>query len=155
MTNVLLAEAHDLPELITLFQEYLAFYDRKIPALEAGRFLSDRLALGESVIFIARDGQHRAQGFAQMYPSFSSLGLCRTWILNDLFVHRAARGMGLGRAMLERCHRHARETGAAAVTLETAETNAGAQRLYESLGYTRATGFVGYSRAVQPRPAHQ
>jgi len=31
-------------------------------------------------------------GFAQLYPSFSSVSMKRLWILNDLFVSSEARG---------------------------------------------------------------
>ena len=76
-----------------------------------------------------------ALGFAQLYPSWSSVTARPIWILNDLFVAPAARGSGVGRALLERCRKHALETGAQRMALETLVGNRKAQRLYESLGW--------------------
>jgi ribosomal protein S18 acetylase RimI-like enzyme len=55
-----------------------------------------------------------------------------------LAVAPAARGRGVGRALMEECARRAREAGAAVLTLHTTEMMAAAVRLYERLGFQRA-----------------
>ena len=78
--------------------------------------------------------------------SFSSVSMKRLWLLNDLFVAPAGRRAGAGRALLDRAERWARETGAKGLTLSTELTNATAQRLYESAGWTQDDEFVHYHR---------
>ena len=81
-------------------------------------------------------GAERALGFVQLYPSFSSVAARRLWVLNDLYVTPEGRGRGIGRALMERARRHAVETGACRLTLETMSDNETARALYRSLGYT-------------------
>ena len=64
---------HDMEDVITLFDQYRVFY-------------------GQS-----SDKRGDAVGFAQVYPSYSSISMRRTWILNDLFVVKESRGRGIGR----------------------------------------------------------
>lgn len=139
------ATLHDLDELASLFDGYRVFYGMPSDPIVAHEFLHARLAADESVIFLARDGQQCALGFTQLYPCFSSVAARRVWILNDLFVADAARNRGVGRALLERARAHARQTGARRLVLETAQTNVGAQALYESLGYLRQGESYAYS----------
>lgn len=132
----------DLETLVPLFDAYRQFYTQPPDPDAARDFLRQRLALRESVIYLAdidRDGRPLAVGFMQLYPGFSSVAARRLWILNDLFVSMAARQRGVGRALLERARLHASATGACRVTLSTAGDNAHAQGLYESFGFQRDT----------------
>ena len=128
-----------------LFDAYRQFYQQPSDLPLAHAFLAARLERGESVIFVAERGG-RPIGFVQLYPLFSSTAARprRLWLLNDLFVAPEARGGGVGRALLARARRLAEETDAAGLELVTATTNAGAQRLYESVGYRRDDGFLRY-----------
>jgi hypothetical protein len=80
-----------------LFDAYRQFY-RQPPDLAAARaYLAERLARGESRVLLALLGAGAGAspaGFAQLYPSFSSLTLRPVWILYDLFVAPAARRRG-------------------------------------------------------------
>lgn len=58
---------------------------------------------------------------------------------------QSARGRGVARALMERARRHALETGALRLVLQTARNNIHAQALYESLGYARDEGMYEYS----------
>src|SRR5580704_16915053 len=133
----------DVGEVAPLFDAYRQFY-QKAPDLEAARrFLFARLSKNESVIFLARqDG--RVLGFVQLYPVFSSVGLTRQWILNDLYVIAEARKLGVARALLEQARDLAEGTRANCLTLETGSDNVPAQRLYESLGWKREQEFYRY-----------
>jgi GNAT superfamily N-acetyltransferase len=144
MIKVRRAEAGDLATLAPLFESYRRFYEQP-PELEKSRaFLRDRLANGDSVIFLAeRDGT--ALGFTQLYPLFSSTACRRLWLLNDLFTVESARGQGVGRALMDAARDHAIQTGASGIELSTAHSNQPAQRLYESLGYARDEVFRVYS----------
>lgn len=57
--------------------------------------------------------------------------------LEDLFVLEQARGAGLGRALVAQAVEVARERGCRRIELDVHEHNAGARRLYESLGFAR------------------
>ena len=99
------------------------------------------------MIFLAEiDGA--AIGFVQLYPSFSSIGTSRTFILNDLFVAPNRRRTGAGRALVEAAIAHARQAEAAGLFLVTGVENTTAQALYEAMGWTRETRFVEYGLSL-------
>lgn len=130
------ATLNDLDKLVPLFDSYRQFYEQA-PDLEgARRFLSDRMERGESVVFLAFE-EGRAVGFTQLYPQFSSVGMDRNWLLNDLYVDESARKMGVGSRLLEAARSWGHETGARWLVLETAVDNYAAQALYEKAGWTR------------------
>ena len=83
-----------------------------------------------------------------LFPSFTSVGTARLFVLNDLFVAPAARGRGVGSALLDAAAAHARAAGAVRLVLQTATDNSPAQRLYERRGWTRDDAFVTYERSV-------
>ena len=64
--------------------------------------------------------------------------------LQDLFVADEARGLGLGRALIEAVYRKAREAGASRVHWLTHETNAQARALYDTLA--DRPGFIQYRK---------
>ena len=135
------ADAADAAKLAPVFDAYRAFYGETGDATAAERFLRDRLDNNESVVYFAVLGgaapTSEPIGFTQLYPSFSSVSLCRAWILNDLYVAGSARSLGVGRALMRRAIDHCREAGAGQLWLQTDLTNATAQRLYEAVGMTR------------------
>src|SRR5262249_23742776 len=90
-----------------LFDQYRQFY-RKTGDLEgARRFLLERFANLQSVIFLAFAGD-TAVGFTQLYPSFSSASMAPIFVLNDLFVQPDARVRGAGTALLAAAAEHGR-----------------------------------------------
>jgi GNAT superfamily N-acetyltransferase len=126
--------AADLGLVAPLFDGYRQFYGCSADLDAARRFLHDRLERGESVVFVAElDG--RAVGFVQLYPTFTSIGAKRAWILNDLYVTPDARRRGVGRALMEAARQMAEETGAAWLELATAKDNERARTLYRGCGY--------------------
>ena len=144
--EVIIAQAglQDVEKIAKLFNAYRIFYQQESDLGLAQQFIQARLTDNESVIFYARDEQGHYLGFTQLYPNFSSVSAQRTWVLNDLYVSEAARGAGLGRQLLNRAKAFATATKAKGIALETAESNIGAQKLYESLGYKKSSGFFGY-----------
>ena len=139
----------DLDIIAPLFDAYRQFYELPPDLGLARGFLSDRLRGGESIVFYAvrgdGDGAAGGLGFVQLYPSFSSLSACRILVLNDLYVVPAARGLGVGRRLMERARDEATRSGACQLTLTTATTNITAQGLYRSLGYEREEGYEHYT----------
>jgi len=137
----------DLDLLVPLFDAYRQFYRTQSDPEAARQFLRDRIALNESVIFLAIQNAN-AIGFAQLYPLFSSAAMARTFILNDLFVTPEYRHTGIGSALLKAAADHARATGAIRLTLSTELGNATAQALYEKSGWLRDNVFCVYHLAL-------
>lgn len=134
----------DAETIAPLFDQYRQFYQQEPNPSLARTFITERLALQESVIFLAENEAGEALGFTQLYPSFTSVGARRIWVLNDLYVSPDARGKGVASALLNAARSHAAATGARRLDLSTANDNP-AQKLYESHGYVREEGFLHYS----------
>ena len=134
------ATLNELHSLSELFDLYRVFYEQPSDLKGAKEFLNERLVNEESVVFIALDADD-SLGFVQLYPSFSSISMQRSWILNDLFVKESARRKGLGEKLLQAAITFARETGANAVSLETGKENVNAQRLYERFGFVKESNY--------------
>ena len=142
------AGSPDLDAAARLFTGYLRFYGKATPEAQAREFIGERLARQDSVIYLA-ECEGEALGFTQLYPAFASLSLAPSWILNDLYVEPAARGRGVGEALMQAARALAVGNGAAELMLQTALDNASAQRLYEKLGWRRDDEFLVYT--LDPR----
>ncbi len=66
--------------------------------------------------------------------------------LQDLFTSEAARGKGVGRALIEAVYEKARQAGSPRVYWQTHETNQVAMRLYDKVA--ERSGFVVYRKAI-------
>ncbi|MGW6661776.1 MULTISPECIES: GNAT family N-acetyltransferase [Peribacillus] len=137
------ATLHELESLTELFDLYRVFYEQTSDPGRASEFLRERLKNGESVVFMAYD-EGNPIGFVQLYPSFSSVSMMRSWVLNDLFVKESARKKGFGEELLNAAITFARETGAKGVSLETGKDNVNAQKLYERIGFVRESNHFYY-----------
>ena len=84
------AYVEDINQLAPLFDAYRIFYKQDSDIKGAKAFLMSRFNLKDSVIFIAIVNQNIV-GFTQLYPSFSSVKMQRTFILNDLYVSETHR----------------------------------------------------------------
>jgi len=134
-----------LDEIASLFNDYRVFYKQESDYEQAKAFLFDRFVHRESTIFLAIDSNNnKAVGFTQLYPSFSSVSLKRSWILNDLFVREEYRRCGVAQLLLEAAKSHAEQTQSKGLELSTAVTNAIGQRLYERNGYKKDEEFYHY-----------
>ncbi len=130
----------DAARIAALFDRYRQFYEQAPDAHAALAFIQERLARGESAIFLAEADDGRALGFTQLFPSFSSVRAARTWILNDLYVLPEARRQGVARELLDTAAAFARQTGAVRLELETDHDNRSAQALYRHLGWDAYDG---------------
>lgn len=133
----------DLEALVPLLDGYRKFYGRPGDIRAAREFLLARFNHGESALFIAHEG-NAPIGFAQLYPSFSSVSLARIFVLNDLFVHEQARRKGVASKLMSAAIDFASSLGAVRVSLSTATTNESAQALYQSTGWKRDEQFFVY-----------
>eukprot|EP01116_Phalansterium_solitarium_P022774 TRINITY_DN7648_c0_g1_i1.p1 TRINITY_DN7648_c0_g1~~TRINITY_DN7648_c0_g1_i1.p1 ORF type:complete len:158 (-),score=9.64 TRINITY_DN7648_c0_g1_i1:94-546(-) len=144
-SKIVIVEAgiEHLSQAAQLFDGYRQFYKQEPNLTGAEQFLRSHIQNGTSVIFLAFDGTE-AVGFAQLYPSFSSVSMKKLWIVNDLYVAPNARRHKLGTLLLDKCRQLAVDTQAKGLQLSTALTNTGAQALYESVGYQRDNEYYTY-----------
>lgn len=136
----------DLPQLATLFDGYRQFYSQASDVPAAAAFLAERFEQSDSVILVAEGASGTLLGFTQLYPTFSSVRMRTSWILNDLFVDSSSRSLGLGEELLKAAEAFSLASGSRGLTLQTARTNLTAQRLYERLGWTQDEKFLTYQR---------
>lgn len=137
----------DYKKVAVLFNEYRVFYKQKSDIKAAERFIYERLHNKESVIFLALE-EGEAVGFAQLYPSFTSIGIKRIIILNDLYVTEKTRGSGVGAALLQEVKEYGKKEKRDSIVLQTAKDNARAQHLYEKLGYQKDEHYFYYSLSL-------
>src|SRR5436189_3016398 len=97
--RVRIAGLQDLDAAVPLFDGYRQFYGRPPDEALARAFLQERISRKESVVFLA-EAMGRGVGFMQLYPSFTSMGAARIWILNDLFVAPDHRRGGVASELL-------------------------------------------------------
>ena len=140
------ATCDDLDQLSFLFTQYRVFYQQSFDPDAAKKFLEERLGREESIIFIAIENEQQA-GFTQLYPSFSSVGMKKIWILNDLFVSNGHRQKGIAQSLINHVINYSKETGRGKIVLSTAYDNFNAQKLYEKLGFRRSD-FYNYEIVV-------
>jgi GNAT superfamily N-acetyltransferase len=142
--------AADLAAWTSLWDGYNAFYGRQGPtALPAettrvtwARLLDD----DEAVHALVAECSGRLVGLAHYLFHRSTILVEPTCYLQDLFTAEAARGKGVGRALIEAVYQRAKLAGAGRVYWQTHETNAAAMRLYD--GIAERSGFVVYRRTL-------
>ena len=143
MIEIARATIEDVDHLTPLFDKYRQFYGQAPDESAAQEYLSERIQLQQSVVFLASESG-QGVGFAQLYPTFSSVSMRRVWILNDLFVDPSSRRRGIGTQLLSIATSFAREDGAVRLVLATGVENRSAQSLYQRLGWKREEGFIHF-----------
>ncbi|MDI2586667.1 GNAT family N-acetyltransferase [Psychrobacillus sp. NEAU-3TGS] len=141
--NIHQATSNDLDSLVELFDLYRQFYKQASDLKGAREFLEERLIKNESVIFLAFD-EGNPVGFTQLFPSFSSVSMKRSWVLNDLYVKETARRKGVAEKLIRRAIAFAEESEAKGILLETAADNVNAQKLYEKIGFIKESTYFYY-----------
>lgn len=134
----------DAELLLPLVQAYRVFYQQPPDPQREREFIERHLRERTSTIYLAEVGG-RAAGFMQLFKSYSTVHLCGSWILEDLFVDPVWRKAGVATALLDRALEHARSDGAGGMFLETAYDNTAAQALYEKAGWVREGRFIKYN----------
>ena len=130
------ATGADVAALAPLFDAYRMFFTHRDRIDESLRFLADRFAREETVVFMGwSDGS--ALGFVQLYPLWSSWYCRRIWFLSDLYVKESARKHGLGQRLVGRVKVHAEETNASSVMVELPHVEPHLAAFYAKLGFHR------------------
>lgn len=145
--EIVLANADHLADVAMLFDHYRVFYGQPSNLYDVHQFLTDRFRNQDSTIFLALD-QGAGVGFAQLYPSFSSVSMRRILIVNDLFVLATHRRQGIAKQLMQAAIDYAQKTGAVRLALATQKTNIAAQSLYQSFGCQQDQDFSHFALTI-------
>lgn len=134
----------DKPRWLPLWRGYLDFYkaafDAALAELTFARFLDP----SEPMFALVAERGGALVGVVQCVRHRSSWTEADYCYLQDLFVAPAARGQGVGRALIEAVYARADAEGLARVYWLTHETNAEARLPYDRLA--QRSGFIQYRR---------
>ena len=140
----------DFPTWKRLWDGYNAFYGRigptALPADITSMTWSRFFDAYEPVHALVAESNEQLLGLAHFLYHRSTTQLGPSCYLQDLFTLDAARGKGIGRALIEEVYRRAREAGSPRVYWQTLETNATAMQLYEQVA--EKCGFVVYRKLL-------
>jgi GNAT superfamily N-acetyltransferase len=94
---------------------------------------------------VAESGDHLL-GLAHFLYHRSTIQLGPSCYMQDLFTVEAARGKGVGRALIGAVYERARQAGSPRVYWQTHETNTAAMQLYDKLA--EKSGFIVYRKML-------
>jgi ribosomal protein S18 acetylase RimI-like enzyme len=132
-------DADDRADFARLMAEFAAEPVSASPQLGVAHF--ERVAAdlarraGTLVLLAARAESESTEGVLIAFEGYSSFARGPLFNIHDVHVTPAARGAGLGSALVETLAELGREHGHAKLTLEVSATNTGAIRLYRKLGF--------------------
>jgi GNAT superfamily N-acetyltransferase len=140
----------DHEQWLPLWDGYNAFYGRSGPTALS----SDITAMTWLRFFDAYEPIHglvaeaggRLIGLTHYLFHRSTTAIAPSCYLQDLFTSEAARGKGVGRALIEGVYAAARVAGSPRVYWQTHETNRTAMRLYDQVA--EHSGFVVYRKLL-------
>jgi ribosomal protein S18 acetylase RimI-like enzyme len=139
--GIRLAGPDDAVLLGRMLHEFNAEFGFDEPdAATAAQLARPQLESGEIAALFGGDGP---DGFAQLRFHLSLYSPGPDACLEELWVRPAARGAGLGRALLRAAMDHSRKRGATRIELNTSTADVAARALYESAGFTNGEGGPG------------
>jgi GNAT superfamily N-acetyltransferase len=138
----------DYERWLLLWDGYNAFYGRSGPTAlspEITRMTWLRFFDAyEPVHALVAESDGRLVGIAHYLFHRSTIAIEPVCYLQDLFTDQAARGQGVGGALISEVYERARQAGTPRVYWQTHETNHTAQQLYD--GVAERSGFIVYRK---------
>lgn len=136
--------AADRVQWAPLWAGYLAFYESDVdPAVTETTFARFLDPAEPMFALVAEGGGGALMGFVHCVLHRGTWAIEDFCYLEDLFVAPAARGAGVGRALIEAVYARADELGCSRVYWLTHESNP-ARKLYDQVAQNR--GFIQYRR---------
>lgn len=142
------ARREDHNAWLALWHAYNVFYGRteeppvapEVTAATWGRFFDD----GQPLWALVAERGGTLVGFTHYLFHLSTNHIAPLCYLEDLFTAEAARGKGVGQALIAAVCDAAQASGAASVYWQTRDSNATARRLYDRVA--RHDGFIVYAK---------
>ena len=130
----------NIDEVLPLIRAYQEFYNvAKISDSKNKTFFSQFSENNPAGCqFIYRDNG-TVVGFATVYFTYTSSIISKVAVLNDLYTEPSLRGNGIGRNLVEHCHKFASSNGAARLQWLTETDNQQAQKLYDAMNTNKST----------------
>lgn len=125
-----------------LWRGYCDFYRVQLPEETTNRTWNRILDPDSQIMCIVAEVDGQVYGFANCVVHENTWESQAACYLEDLFVNPAARGHGVGRALLEWLRNAMRAEGWARIYLASRSDNTAARRLYGR--FAQADGFVRY-----------
>ncbi len=145
MISVRPVAASDEGAWLKLFRDYIVFYEASVPeAIIAQTWLRLLNQNDNMMALVAIDETGKAVGIASLVFHRSTWSATWYCYLEDLFVALEARGLGVGRALIEAVYAEADRRGVDRTYWATQDHNATARKLYDHIG--TLTEFVQYRR---------
>ncbi|WP_316188874.1 GNAT family N-acetyltransferase [Bradyrhizobium sp. SZCCHNS1054] len=140
----------DYDRWLPLWDGYNAFYGRSgataLPAEVTATTWSRFFDAYEPVHAVVAESGGTLLGLAHYLFHRTTTAIAPLCYLNDLFTADAARGKGVGRALIEAVYDEARRAGSPRVYWQTHETNTVAQALYDKVA--ERSGFIVYRKTM-------
>ena len=138
-----LATPDDAAEVARLLAAFRSWYGSDQPDDASFRRSADRLIADPQTEYLL-GGEDPPVAVAQLRYRWSIWTEAEDCWLEDLYVEEAARGTGLGRAMVQAAIGRARERGCRRIELDVDDANHPARALYESLGFAEKNNGSAY-----------
>jgi GNAT superfamily N-acetyltransferase len=143
-------EQRDFAQWKPLWDGYNAFYGRKdetalpdtVTNMTWARFFDGY----EPMHALVAEQAGQLLGLVHFLFHRSTIALGPNCYLQDLFTVEAARGRGIGRALIEEVYEYAKRAGSSRVYWTTHKTNATAMRLYDQVA--EESGFLQYRKSL-------
>lgn len=137
----------DFEQWQILWEGYNRFYGRDSLPIEItqttwSRFFDN----GEPVYALVAEKSGQLLGLAHYLFHRSTIQIERSCYLQDLFTSEAARGQGIGRALIEAVYEQAKNNKSPRVYWQTQENNVVARELYNKVA--KFSGFLVYSKQI-------
>ena len=140
----------DYQQWLPLWDGYNAFYERSGPTAldpEITRMTWQRFFDAyEPVHALVADSGGQLLGLVHYLYHRSTTAIAPNCYLQDLFTNAAARGKGVGRALISGVYDRAKIAGSPRVYWQTHQTNQTAMQLYDKVA--KNFGFVVYSKLL-------
>ena len=137
---------NDLSQWEALWEGYNTFYERTVPPEITRVTWSRFFDAYEPVHALVAEKDGRLLGLVHYLFHRSTTLIGPTCYLQDLFTTEAARGQGVGRALIESVYERARTGGSLRVYWQTHETNVTAMALYDKVA--ERSGFLVYRKRL-------
>jgi GNAT superfamily N-acetyltransferase len=140
----------DYDQWLPLWDGYNAFYGRSGPTALAPEITATTwqrfFDADEPVHALVAESEGRLLGLTHYLFHRSTNAIQPFCYLQDLFTNEAARGKGVGRALINGVYEAARSAGSPRVYWQTHESNLVAQDLYNKVA--ERSGFIVYRKTI-------